>query len=107
MKRPEKSVQSQSGVPDCPDMGFASKFPNITAMMMDGHWDDGKVRELSTLSINFSQGSVNLGIVDKALRCTGYTTAESLAAALGLAEEALAAGRLMFRPWAAEKQRKG
>lgn len=104
MKRPEKNTPKKKGEWSCPDKGFEKNYPTIARYLCDGFWEDGKPRELSVLSINFSQGCVSLSLADKDLQQSCYTTAETVQDALGLLEEALAADKVTWRAWKGGKR---
>lgn len=105
MKKPASSPVNKVGSWECPDKMFFASYPTLSAYMCDAFWDDKKPRELSTISVNFSQGCVNMGISDHALQRSAYTTAQSLTEALELLEEALAMDKVKWRAWKAGKGR--
>jgi len=104
MKRPVAVKVVKGAKPPCPDPVFGGKYPTISLYMTDGQWEDGKTRELSTLAINFSSGTVNVGLSDHALQCSAYSTGETIEGCLTLLEESLASERPVWRPWKAGKK---
>jgi hypothetical protein len=105
MKRPLTSPVHKKGDWSCCDKLLLGEFPCLAQLLCDGWWDDGKPRELATISINFSQGSPTMAVHDHALQRSGYTTADTLREAAELLEAALAEGTLRWRPWKAGKGR--
>ena len=99
MKRPPKTPVGAAGQWSCGDGAFAKEFPTIAEYMCDGYWEDGKPRELCDLKVQMTAEGCNIGLSDKNLKQSVYTSAEGLWEALGLMEEALAAGRAVWRRW--------
>lgn len=105
MKRPDQPAKGQKTSVVVTDASWSEKFPTVITYMTDAKWDDGKPREPSTLSINFSTGSPTISLSDHALQQSAYTTADTVAEALELLEEALVEGKVRWRPWKAFTKR--
>lgn len=99
MKRPQEQSTKQKGKWQCPDKEFLKLYPSIAAYLCDDVWEDGKAREVSVLSINFSQGCCSISLADKDLEQSCYTTSKSLQDALQELEQALAADKVTWRAW--------
>lgn len=105
MKKPDSSPVHVPGSSACVDSAWLKRFPITCSYLCDGTWDDGTPRELSTISINFSQGNPTVGLSDHALQCSLYSTAGSVQDALDALEKVLKAGIGAWRPWKASKNR--
>jgi len=88
----------------CTDERFAKLYPTLLEYLTDAKWDDGKDREVSTLTISLMEGCINLALNDRALSRSLYTTAETLMEALKLLEGSLASGKSSWRSWKAKKK---
>jgi hypothetical protein len=106
MKRPTQDGVLKGSRATFTDQKFATEYPTLTDWMVDDKWDDGKPRAVSTISINFSQGSVTVGLSDHAFQRSAYTTADTLAEALDLLEAALAGERIGWRRWKQQQPKK-
>lgn len=106
MKR-QKQPASGKGRFRCEDAAMLKRFPRLMEALTDPWWDDGKPREVWTLTVAYRDGEVNVGVVDRAAQASSYTTAETLEEALKLIEEALEAEKLPMRPWARQGRGKG
>jgi hypothetical protein len=106
MKRPKASPASKGKTVVTSDAEFLKRYPVLTQWMTDGKWDDGKPREVSTLSVNLKEGVVNLGLSDHEAQASLYTTAGTLQEALEQLEAALRDETGAWRPWKAGKGRK-
>jgi hypothetical protein len=99
MKRPIKPSPAGDHSWTCGDKAFLKEFPTISEYMCDSLWEDGKPRECCDLKVQMHAEGCNIGLSDKNLKQSVYTSAEGLWEALGLMEEALAAGRGVWRRW--------
>lgn len=104
MKRPSEAQAARAAAGCLADEAFAKKYPSLTEYLTTTAWEDGAKREPSTLSLKSEAGVWNLGVNDKALERTLWTTAPTLADALRLAEKALAEGVDAWRPWKGKKR---
>lgn len=104
MKRPQESTATAKGKWVCPDKDWGKRYPTVAEFMCDGFWEDGKPREVSSLTIRFDVNSVSVSLSDHAMQRSCFTTADSLEAGLGLLDEALRSGRNIWRPWKASKK---
>lgn len=97
MKRREPPKPGKKGEVICPDTAFAKAYPTLAAGMCDGLWDDGKPREVWTLSIRMKEKGVLLTVTDKNYGECLYTEGEGLDDALALVEHALSQGVASWR----------
>lgn len=104
MKRPAVVSPPLKGKWSCPDKSFGTRYPLIAEMLCDPVWEDGKSRELASLTVRFDGISCLLSISDHALQCSAYTTAATVEEALQSLQDALKAGTLTFRPWKTGKK---
>jgi len=82
------------------------KRPNVAMLLTDPWWDDGTARELCTLTVRVGIDSTQVNVNDAENEQSITTTARSLDEALTLLEEALAAGRNLWRKWGNFKKKK-
>jgi hypothetical protein len=80
-----------------PDLTFAKDYPTLAKGMCDGLWDDGKPREVWTLSIRMKDKGVLCTLTDKNYGECLYTEGEDLVSALALVEECLSQGTASWR----------
>ncbi len=106
MKRPTQIPGDEGASNECSDATWVKNFPVIVQYLTDSKWEDGKPRELSTLSINFSTGKANVGLSDHALQQSVYTTADTVQEALKLLEKALVTDSASWRRWKGGKGKK-
>jgi len=99
MKRPDASQVSKKGSWSCPDPSFFKSYPLLAAGLCDPWWDDGKPRQVWTITLSFDGPNANVCVNDKELGQGSYTTAASLQEALALIEGALKANTLSWRRW--------
>lgn len=99
MKRASATPAVKKGDWACPDPAFLKNYPTLAQGMSDTWWEDGKPRELWTLTVRFDTNSVNLCVNDRGANMGLYTTGESLDDALALLEECLSQGTASWRRW--------
>jgi hypothetical protein len=105
MKKPEsEATRTPGGVTPFDDVWLGT-YPTIGEYLSTDSWDDGSVREPSSLSISLRDGQTLLALNDKSMRRSIYTQADTLEDALGLLEAALAGGKCTWRPWGGKKGR--
>jgi len=103
MKKPSKDELASAAQTGLTDAQFASKYPMLTSHLVDEKWDDGTARTPSTFSLSVKDGVWQLGINDKSLKQSLYTSGPSLNACLQLAEKAIADGTSAWRKWGKNK----
>lgn len=82
-----------------PDAGFKAKCPVLTAFLEDDKWDDGKPRELSSLSLKLQDGLV-LGVLnDQDGRRSLYRAAQTVAEVLQKLDESASDPESDWRAW--------
>jgi hypothetical protein len=99
VKRPTPAQAAAQADLGLTDEDFAMQYPLITQYLIDRRWDDGKLRELSTLTLSAPEGTIQLGLNDKDARRTLYTSAATVAEALELMERAIREAQGTWRPW--------
>lgn len=99
MKRTPSQAAPKKGEVLYPDKDFAKDYPSLALGMCDGWWDDGKPREVWSLTIRFEAQAVHLCLNDKGASMGLYTTGESLNDALACMEECLSQGTASWRRW--------
>lgn len=98
VKRPDSSVTDGTslGVPS--DPSFQKNHPLLFEYLTTDTWDDGTVRERSTLLIFCEGQAFKLCLLDRALARKAFVTAQTLLDALRAVEKGLANGSLDWRP---------
>lgn len=104
MKRRQTEKQTVKGKWEMPTEPFLADHPNIARECTDAFWDDGKPREVCTISIRFGHGEVHLSLNDKECSQSTSTMAKSLGEAMALLEEALADGKNVWRKWGQKRR---
>lgn len=99
MKRHAPPPKGKQGSWSCPDPDFGKRFPTIAAFLCDCWWDDGKPRDVGSLSVRMSDDNLTISLVDPENKASCFTTAETLTEAFTLLEAALASGRAVWRRW--------
>lgn len=97
MKRREPPKPGKKGEVTYPDAVFAKDYPTLAYGMCDGTWDDGKPREVWTISIRMKEKGVLVTVTDKNYGECLYTEAEDLVGALAAVEECLSQGTASWR----------
>ena len=99
MKRPASQAALKKGEWSCPDKTWMKEYPNLCAGLCDPWWDDGKPRELWSITLRFEGDSVHACVNDKGGNQGLYTTGEDVDDVLALVEAALAGGLASWRRW--------
>lgn len=99
MKRPSQVSAPAKGKWSCPDAAFAKKYPSLAQGMCDGWWEDGKQRDVWSVTLRFDDSGVFLCINDKGLNSGLYTSGATLDDALALVEACLTDGSASWRRW--------
>lgn len=99
MKKRAQETQKKKGKWEPTGDGFFKDLPSLEQHLGDCWYDDGTPREVSKLTIQLTGGGASLQLTDPDNRCTAFTNAEDVVAALHLLEEALASDRNPWRPW--------
>lgn len=105
--RPASSGASPSAGSVASDPAFASKCPALWEYLTLAVWEDGSVRELSTLILMVEEGRWKACLSDKANDRTAWRTADTLAGLLEALEAGLAGGGLDWRRPKAPPGRRG
>jgi hypothetical protein len=99
MKRPTRESLSAAANTGFPDPDFSTRYKTIAEYLSCGVWEDGKARELSSLTVCLGGSGIQVALNDKALSRSAYSTAGTLAEALELLDGALLEGTVGWRPW--------
>jgi hypothetical protein len=103
VKKPTKEESESAAEVGCTDPSWVQKYPTLLEYLTSAVWDDKSPREVSTLSIRIEGGQFQLGLNDKAMKRSVYTTASTLTEALKLLEGCLAHGKEPWRSWKGKK----
>lgn len=99
MQRPSADKPPEKGKWVCPDASWLKEYPSLVQGMCDPFWDDGKPREVWSLTLRFEATAVHLCVNDKGLNRGLYTSGEGVDDALALLESALKEGVAQWRRW--------
>jgi len=89
------------------DPWLLNNCPSLVEHMVDVTYDDGALRETSTLTVFIDAGVLKIGLNDRDNRRTLYVSGPDLGAALESLERALKAQTPDWRPWkGADKKRR-
>lgn len=105
MQKPSPAQAASVSSRGFADESWLKKYPTIVEYLTTSKWDDGTARELSSIAVTCSDGSVQIALNDKDLKQSLYTTAGSFTEAMGLMEKALQAGVEGWRPWKSGKRK--
>jgi len=97
MQRRQPPAKGTKGEIIYPDKAFAKDYPTLARGMCDAFWDDGKPREVWTISVRMKEQGVLVTTTDKNYGECLYTEGEDLLSALALVEEALSQGTASWR----------
>jgi len=77
-----------------------AKLPTLNAFLTDTWWEETKKpRKPCSLKIHFGIDRASIVLSDEANKMSITTTADTVGDALELLEEALAGGKVTWRPW--------
>lgn len=74
-------------------------FKNLLSYWMDSKWDDGSVRETSTVSLFVEEGMFKAALNDRDLRRSAYVSGDSIEDVLLKLELGLEGDTLDWRSW--------
>lgn len=103
MKRAQQNAQKSKGKYQHPDDPFLAEMPHLAQHLCDSWWDDGKPREVCTLTIRIGDKQANLSLNDIGEERSVSTTAETVREALVLLDDALGTERANWRSWKRKK----
>lgn len=89
-----------------PSEPMLMKRPLIAQLLTDPWWEDGSPREVCSMTIRVGLDQTQISVNDTDNEQSITTTAGSLDEALETLEEALGAGRNLWRKWGGFKKRK-
>jgi len=104
MKRINQEKQAKAGKWVQTDDGFVKDRPQLDAYMTDGFWDDGKPRDVCSLTIRLSKAGAMVSLNDPENEQSITTNAQSVEAALEALEAYLATGNPSWRAWGKKKR---
>lgn len=105
MKRPDAgSATSAPG--EFPDKSWRESYPNLCGYLCDDKWEDGKDRDLSTVTIKFQEGHVLAVLNDVDVRRSLYVTGDTVTQAIKALEKQLGAPGADWRSWGGNKKKK-
>jgi hypothetical protein len=102
VKKPEVGAAAATGSQGCSDERLKKKYPTLVEWMSETKWEDGSVRETSSISFTLEGGIPKLALNDRALKRTLYLTADTLEVGLEALERHLRAGTGDWRAWSAK-----
>jgi len=106
MKRPEPVVANgEPGV--FPDPKFAERYPLLAAHMADDRWEDGKDREVSTLTYKVEDGHLVAALNDREGRQSLYRSSETMEGGCKALEKVLGSPGADWRPWSGAGKKRG
>lgn len=104
----KREITTTQGSPDGyqpPSEPLLKDFPLVAQFLSDGFWEDGKPRDVPSLSIIVGVDSVTLSFVDLPERRSTSTTAKTIKDGLRLLEALCARPSLPWRYWGPAKKR--
>jgi hypothetical protein len=85
---------------------FLKDLPEVAKLLTDPWWDDGSPREVCYITVRVGLDGTQTSINDPSNEASITTNAEGLMECLQLVEEALKAGRSLWRKWGGKKNKK-
>jgi len=104
MKRFNQEKQKGVGkwVPTADD--FVKARPMIDSLLTDGFWDDGKPRDVCTLTIRLGKGGAGISLNDPEGEQSITTNGRTIDETLDALEAYLATGIVTWRQWGKKKR---
>lgn len=101
MKKPEekKATPGKYKRERHPDAAWETRWPNICEYMTTLSYDDGSVREPSSISVKIQEGLVLAVMNDPSVTRSIYRSGPTLEEAINAIEEALHSNRADWRVW--------
>ncbi len=107
MRRPAQAPEEGARNLPFPDEDWVKRFPLLCSYLADVLYDDGTLREASTLSIKHQDGLVLASLSDVDLERGLYRVGPCVRDALVAIEKALASPAADWRPWKKGGSKKG
>lgn len=104
MKREQAAAQKRKGKFEHPGDPFLSDLPFLAQFLCDAWWDDGKPRDVCTLTLRFGERQATISLNDVAEERSVSTTADSIGEACRLLDDALGTERAAWRSWKRQKR---
>jgi len=104
MKRQNQEKQKSAGKWSPTEDPFVDLIPLIDAHLTDAYWDDGKTREVCSLTIRLGKGNAMVSLNDADQEQSISTNGKTVADALEALEVYLATGSPTWRPWGKKKR---
>lgn len=99
MKKPVRASSEPTTRVPMPDEEFVLSYPVLTTFLCDSAYDDGSLRERSTLTVFVEDGSIKVALNDRAEARSLYVAAQTLPEALELLERGVNADQPPWRLW--------
>jgi len=99
MKRYMTDMQGKRGKWKPSTDDIVARRPTLNQLMTDCQWEDGALRDPCNVKIRLGDEQATVILSDDENRASIVTTAGTVAEALDLLEEALAANKVRWKPW--------
>ena len=104
MKRYNQEAQKSVGKWSPTKDDFVKGMPKLDGMLTDAWWDDGKPREVCSLTVRLGNGQAVVSINDPDAEQSITTTAETVREAMERLEAYLGQPHPSWRPWGKKKR---
>lgn len=105
MRDDMKDVQKERGKWEMHPEPMFAKCPNINQYLSDCYYDDGRERELASLSIRLCGDQVSVSLTEQARERTMTTNAKTVREAIEAMEKHIATNGPAWRNWGGKKRR--
>jgi len=99
MRKPVPPAPGENVPERFPDESWVKSYPFLVEMLVAPCYEDGEMRELSTVTIKYQDHQVLVSVQDHDLSRGLYRVSSTVAGALKAVEKALAEGTADWRPW--------
>jgi len=106
MKRRELEAAADPASREFPDGTWAKALPRVCEYLSDPLYEDGKERELASVSISLQEGVIVAALNDKDTRASLYRSGSTVLEALKSLEKALEGDKADWRAWGGAKAKK-
>jgi hypothetical protein len=103
MRKPQAPAPGEVVAARFPDETWVKSFPFLVEMLVSPCYDDGEMRELSTVTVKWQDNAVLVSVQDHDLSRGLYRVSGSFLGALRAVEKALAEGTADWRAWKVPK----
>lgn len=98
MKREQMVKAGDAGAVPGSDAKWKERHPRLWEFLVDSRWDDGKPRDVGSVTLFCEGGTWRACLNDKACNRVAFVSADDPPACLGSLEKGLAGGTLDWRP---------